>query len=599
VSDVIAYARQQVQSSPSLKLGFAGAAVLSVDFANSFQNLNGRLLIISVTLIIVLLLVVYRSVVMPAIPLLCVGIVFAISQGLFGAIARAIGLTINQQSSTLALTLVLGAGTDYTMFIASRFREELREYDNKYEAMWHTMTNIGEAIASSALIVVVTLLVLVLASLKFFSNLGPSAALAIACMLVAGLTLVPAVLVLLGRRAFWPYVPRYGETHASDRGFWAGVAAFVARQPLAVLAVTGLLFLGLAAASGTLKLRYDFVSNLPTSAESRKGQALLEKAGPADIGKLSPSEVFVSSKDAILNHLPQLAAISDSIANAQGVQNVTGFGGSPPPTADQVRQRDASLPAAQRMVSQDGLTARITVYLDQDPYGVPAMGLIPGIRNAARAPVKGGSLQVNVGGDTAVNADTRSDTTRDDLVLAPIVFLAIGLILGLLLRSVIAPIYLLASTLLSFLATLGLTSLVFVVIGGQSGIQSFVPTFMAVFLIALGADYNVFIMSRIREESHRLGLHDGTQRAVARTGGVITSAGLILAGTFAALITLPLSLLQQIGFSVAAGVLLDTFIVRALLVPSIVFLLGRWNWWPGSKGDIVETRPRPAVTTGD
>jgi uncharacterized membrane protein YdfJ with MMPL/SSD domain len=457
--------------------------------------------------------------------------------------------------------------------------------------MWHTMANVGEAIASSALIVIVTLVALLAASLKFFSNLGPSAALAIACMLIAGLTLVPAVLVLLGRVAFWPMMPRYREEHGSDRGFWAAVAAFVARHPAVTLAVTGGLFLVLAACSGALKLRYDFVSNLPPSSLSRQGQAMLEKAGPADVGKLSPTEVFVTSGDDVLNHFDQLAAITNSLARAGGVQQVTGFGGQGAATAQQVRQGDQALPPGQRLISADNRTARITVYLNRDPYTTGAMDLIPGIRAAARSPVKGSGLQVNVGGDTAQNADQRSDTTRDDLVLGPIVFLAIGIILGLLLRSVVAPIYLLLSTLLSFFATLGLTAIVFVVLRGQSGIQSFVPTFMAVFLIALGADYNVFIMSRIREEAHRLGLHDGTQRAVARTGGVITSAGLILAGTFAVLITLPVELLKEIGFAVAAGVLLDTFVVRALMVPSIVFLLGRWNWWPGSEGKVMAVRP--------
>jgi RND superfamily putative drug exporter len=428
---------------------------------------------------------------------------------------------------------------------------------------------------------VVTLLALLLASLKFFSNLGPSAALAIACMLVAGLTLVPAILVLLGRAAFWPVMPRFGEGHGSDRGLWSRVAEIVARRPAAVLAATGMLFVALALCTFTLEERYDFTSNLPPSSESRQGQALLERAGPADIGKLSPTLVFVTSSDSVGDHLPQLAAISDSVAKANGVQTVTGFGGSPPPSAAQVVQRDQSLPAGQRMVSADGRTARITVYLNRDPYGTPAMDLIAGIRNAARAPIKGSGLTVNVGGDTAVNADSRSDTMRDILLLGPIIFLAIGIILSILLRSVVAPLYLLATTLLSFFSTLGLTAVVFVVILGESGIQNFVPTFMAVFLIALGADYNVFIMSRIKEETHRIGLHDGTQRAVARTGGVITSAGLILAGTFAVLITLPVELLKQIGFAVAAGVLLDTFIVRALMVPSIVLLLGRWNWWPG------------------
>ncbi|MGI8550150.1 MAG: MMPL family transporter [Dehalococcoidia bacterium] len=576
--------RQQAAADPNLKTGFSGFAVQGADSSQAFKNLNGTLTVISVILIMVLLLAIYRSPILPLIPLVSVGMAYAISAGLFSAIARAFNLTVNPQSTSLALVLILGAGTDYTLFIVSRFREELRQNESTYEAMWHTMANIGEAIASSALIVVVTLLTLVLASLKFFSNLGPSAALAIACMLVAGLTLVPAILVLFGRLAFWPFMPRYGEQHREDRGYWNRVAAIVAARPGTVLAISGLVFLGLAVASIGLHQRYDFVSNFPPNYASRQGQELLEKAGPTDVGKLSPTSVFVTSDDAILSHADRLAAVSDALARTTGVQSVSGFGGSPRLSADQIQQRDTGLPPSQRSIAADGKTARITVLLNRDPYITAAMDLIPGIRRTAKNAVRGTSLATNVGGDTALDADTRSAVNRDLVVLGPLVFLAIGIILAALLRSLVAPLYLLLSTLLSYFATLGLTTLIFQGPFHETGIQDFVPPFMAVFLIALGADYNVFIMSRIREEAQRVGLHEGTQRAIARTGGVITSAGIILAGTFAVLLVPPLQFLKELGFAVAAGVLLDTFVVRALLVPSMVFLLGRWNWWPSRVG---------------
>lgn len=585
LSDPATQVEQVVKDSgkgdAALQTGVSGAVAQVVDSGKAFKDLNGILTIFSVILIFVLLVVIYRAILLPFVALISVGLAYALSQGLFGLIARGLGLLVNPQSTSLALVLILGAGTDYALFIASRYREELRQYESKYEAMWHTMANVGEAIASSALIVVVTLLVLVFASLKFFSNLGPSAALAIACMLLAGLTLVPAILVLLGRRAFWPAVPHFGETHNEDSGFWARVARVVARRPGAVLALTGGLFLVLAGATAGLKQRYDFVSNFPVSYPSRQGQGLLEKAGPADVGRLSPTTVYVSSNQPVLAQIDQLYAISEALAQTKGVQTVTPFSGPQRPTADQVRQRDAAQPDS-RIISADGKTAQIVVYLNENPYGARAMDLIPAIRSSARAAVKGRGLTINVGGETALDTDTRSDITRDEILLGPIIFLAIGIILAGLLRSAVAPLYLLASTLLSFFATLGLTSFVFQRFFGATGIQDFVPPFMAVFLIALGADYNVFIMSRVREEVHWIGIHAGTQRALARTGGVITSAGIILAGTFAVLLILPLQFLQQIGFSVAAGVLLDTFLVRALLVPSVVFLLGRWNWWPSS-----------------
>lgn len=592
VAQVEQYVRDKSAGAPGLQSGVSGPAALVADSTRAFKNLNGSLTVISVVLIVVLLLAIYRSPILPLVPLFSVFLAYTVSSGIFGLIAKAFNLVVNPQSTSLAVVLILGAGTDYTLFIVSRYREELRQNESRHAAMWHTMANIGEAIASSALIVVVTLLALVFASLKFFSNLGPSAALAIACMLLAGLTLVPAILLLFGRHVFWPFVPRYGEHHSEDRGYWTRIAALVAGRPVAVLLVTALLFVALAGGMFGLRQRYDFVSNFPANYPSRQGQELLEKAGPADVGKLSPTLVFVTSQNQILSHLPQLQAISDALAHTPGVSGVSGFGGSPPPSEARIQQADASLPPSQRVIAADGKTARITVFLNRDPYGTAAMDTIPAIRGNARAAARNSGLTINVGGETALDTDTRSDVTRDLEVLGPIIFLAIGIILALLLRSLVAPIYLLASTLLSFLATLGLTAIVFQGLLHESGIQDFVPPFMAVFLIALGADYNVFIMSRVREESHRIGLHDGTQRALARTGGVITSAGLILAGTFAVLLVLPLEFLKQIGFSVAAGVLLDTFIVRALLVPSLVFILGRWNWWPST----IEQTVLPAAT---
>jgi putative drug exporter of the RND superfamily len=587
---------KEQHGAPGLTTGVAGPAVQISDSNKAFANLSGKVTTVTVILIFVLLLAIYRSPILPLIPLLSVALAFLLSNGLFGAIANAAGLKVNPQSSSLTIVLILGAGTDYSLFIISRYREELRQYQSKYEAMWHTMANVGEAIASSALIVVVTLVTLILASLTFFSNLGPSAALAIACMLVAGLTLVPSILLLLGRVAFWPFVPRYGEQHAEDSGIWTRVAGAVAARPGVVAAATIAVFVVLALGSFGLKQRFDFVSNFPASYPSRQGQQLLEKAGPQDVGKLAPTNIYVTSDGPILDHVDQLAAISSALKGEKGVASVAGFEGQ---TAQQVQQSNQLLPPTQRTISADGKTARIDLNLATDPYGTPAMDLIASIRRAARAPVNGSGLTVNVGGNTAIQADERSDGNRDIALLGPIVFLAIGAILALLLRSIIAPLYLLATTLLSFFATLGLTVLVFQGLRGQSGIQNFVPTFMAIFLVALGADYNVFIMSRVREEALREGVHDGTRKAIARTGGVITSAGIILAGTFAALITQPLELLQQIGFAVAAGILLDTFVVRALLVPSIVLLLGKWNWWPSKAMRQIPARRTEPAPTGD
>lgn len=261
--------------------------------------------------------------------------------------------------------------------------------------------------------------------------------------------------------------------------------------------------------------------------------------------------------------------------------------------------------ASQSMVSPDGNVAHLQVTLDQNPYSLDAIEDFPSIRDTARNAASAAGLDagdVLVGGETAVAYDTKVANDRDTLVVLPLILLAIGIILGLLLRSVVAPLYLLATIMLSYSATQGISTVVFEDILGQAGVSGGTPFFLFVFLVALGVDYNIFLMARIREETVRHGLEDGTRRALGRTGGVITSAGVILAGTFAALMTLPLQDLFQIGFAVALGVLLDTFVIRTLMVPAIVLLLGRWNWWPSrgaGHGHAAISHPDAAVPASD
>ncbi|CAA9548434.1 MAG: hypothetical protein AVDCRST_MAG70-713 [uncultured Thermomicrobiales bacterium] len=478
----------------------------------------------------------------------------------------------------------------------------------------------------------VATLALLLATLRSTATLGPLLALAIGLMLVAALTLVPAILTILGRFSFWPFRPNY-DVRSNDpaiadeeaHGIWSRVAGVVARRPVGVLVSTVTVFLVMSLGLLQFEQTYDQITGLPEGTESREGFELLREAFPA--GELAPTDVYVRLPEGSDLFAPDTLARVDQVALAlastDGVSAVSGpsrpFGTGGGPGPDQVAAAAASLPVPVRdairagedpasgeppsdpalgeaialyavsagAVSRSGNVAALAVTLDENPYGPAALAMVPDLRQTAKDAAERAGLArdaVLVGGETATVFDTREANDRDTLIVLPLILLAIGVILALLLRSLVAPLYLLATIILSYTATLGISTFVFTTVLGQEGVSGGTPFFLFVFLVALGVDYNIFLMVRIREETGRYGLAIGTRRALGRTGGVITSAGLILAGTFGALMTLPLQDLFQLGFAVALGVLLDTFIVRSLMVPAIVLLLGRWNWWPGTAG---------------
>jgi uncharacterized membrane protein YdfJ with MMPL/SSD domain len=530
---------------------------------------------------------------------------------------------VNGQVTGILTVLLFGAGTDYCLFVASRYREELAHAADKHAAMRLAMRGVNEALVSSAGTVLIATLALLLASLRSNQALGPLLAIAIALMLLAALTLVPATLTVLGRASFWPFRPRLSDASAPEqRGIWARIATTVMRHPALTLAATVLLFGVLSLGALGIHPDYDSLQSLPSDRESVEGFELLREGFPA--GELALTEAYVVLPAGTSVFDPENLAMVDEVTLRLAEQEIVASvsspsrpfgadaefgpdavldavallpaevraaidtgggrpGGTPPDPGAPGTQAAGLYSAAVARVSPDREVAVIQVTLDVNPYSDEALAAVPGLRDAARDAAAEAGLApeaVLVGGETAVSYDTRAAQTRDERVVLPAILLAIGLILGLLLRSVVAPVYLLLTIVLSYFAALGLTVFFFQTVLGQSGIGPGVPFLLFLFLVALGVDYNIFLMARVREETARHGLEQGTLRALARTGGVITSAGVILAGTFAALTTLPLRDLVQLGFAVAVGVLLDTFVVRSLMVPAIVLLLGRWNWWP-------------------
>ena len=429
-----------------------------------------------------------------------------------------------------------------------------------------------------------------LATLRSYQSLGPVVAIAVALMMLAALTLVPALLTIIGRRAYWPKQPRHDPSPASlvDPGNWqrstyGRIGRVVLRRPRVVLAFTtcalALLILGLL----RYEPNYDQLASLPDNTESVRSFELLRAGFPA--GELAPTTVYVDLPEGAgvgrSDTLDQLDSLTTAIAEHPAVADAAGptrpFGASPdaPP--------GGSPADGARFVSADGGAVRIAVVLEQSPLSDEALDFVAELRDMAREEATRAGLDpagVLVGGDTAEAADTRSAGNRDNWVVLPLILLAIGVVLAVLLRSLIAPLYLMATIAFTYFATLGLAVLVFLVFFDHAGIGPSMPFFLFVFLNALSVDYNIYLMSRIREEARTAPLNEATGRALARTGPVITSAGLILAGTFSALMTLPLEDLVQLGFAVAVGVLIDTFVTRTLIVPALVAVFGRWTWWP-------------------
>jgi len=527
-----------------LRVAVTGPSGFSADAIKVFETLNGTLILAAGGLVLLLLVLIYRSPIFWIIPAIAIGFGELASRGLAYGITQ-LGVTVNGQSSSILSVLVLGAGTDYALLLVARYREELRRTDDRHEAMHHALANAGPAIVASGSTVAVALLALMLAKVNGTSGLGPIAAMGIAVALLSQLTLLPALLLIAGRRLFWPFIPHVGDTGTdATHGFWRRVGERVARRPRTVwVAATALLVV---LAFGLL----DFSTGLTQgnafrgTVESVTGQQLVAKAFPA--GASSPTQIVVSDP-------ARARAVARAVARVPEV-------------------------AAVRPVARGAPGVLLDATLRIDPNSQRAYDLVPELRAAARS----AAPHALVGGPSAVEHDLRQASARDTKLLVPITLLIVFVILVVLLRAIVAPLLLIATVVLSFAAALGTASIVYDVIFGFPGSDASLPLYAFVFLVALGVDYNIFLMARAREEALRAGTRAGMLRALAVTGGVITSAGVVLAGTFSALAVLPLVFLTEIGFVIAFGVLLDTLLVRSVLVPALVLDVGPTVWWPSA-----------------
>ncbi|MFE0357327.1 MMPL family transporter [Streptomyces nigra] len=532
-----------------LEVHITGPGGTSADFAEAFEGIDSTLLFAAMTVVIVMLLITYRSPSLLLVPLISVIVALFTAQALIYLLAEHAGLTVNGQSAGILTVLVFGAGTDYALLLVARYREELRRHDDRHEAMARALHRAGPAVIASGATVVVSMLVLLAAEMNSTSGLGPVAAIGVAVALIAMMSLFPALLVIFGRWIFWPVIPRLGTENPDERGVWARLGRRIAHRPRVTWVATAV---ALAICSlGLIQLRAEGLSNADAftdKPDSITGQEVSERYFPAGSGD---PLVIVSNR-------AQAVQVGRAVAETEGVV----------PTS-------LGLPPGTRPAWDGKVLFEATMTAPADSQA--AKETVERVRDAVHAVP---DADAKVGGGTAALLDMDRATTHDNILIIPLVLLVVLLILCVLLRALIAPLLLVGTVILSFTAALGISALAFRHVFDYAGEATDFPLFVFVFLVALGIDYNIFLTTRIREEATHQGTRPGVVTGLAATGAVITSAGLVLAGTFAALGTLPMVAFAEIGFTVALGVLLDTFIVRSVLVTSLFLDVGPSVWWP-------------------
>ena len=555
VSTVVDQIRDRVaDSGVDAEVYVTGPAGVLADFVEAFGAIDGLLLLVALCVVLVILLVVYRSPVLPFLVLFSSLLGLGVASAVIYALADGGVLDLNGQSQGILFVLVVGASTDYALLLVSRFREELREHRSRVVAMRRAYRGVVEPIVASGMTVILGLLCLLLSDLTSNQGLGPVGAMGVAGAMLTSLTFLPAVLVLLGRAAYWPFRPALGSEHPEVTGAWGRVARLVGRRPRATWVVT---LLALAAAAAFVPTFDDDgtaqTDVFLTEVDSVQGQEALSRHFETDAG----------SPVTILGPAPRLQDIVTTATATEGVASAA------PVTTPPGR------PGAQPTVVQGRVMVEATLSVAADTPAAQDAVL------ALRDQLDSVSPDVLVGGQTAIQVDTIQTSTDDRNLIVPAILLVIFVVLALLLRALVAPLLLLVANVLSFGATIGISALVFNHLFDFAGGDPSISLFGFVFLVALGIDYSIFLMTRAREEAMKQDTRPAMLRALSATGGVITSAGLVLAATFAALGVLPILFLAQIAFIVAFGVLLDTFVVRSLLVPAVCYDIGGAIWWPG------------------
>ncbi len=554
------------EAPANLKVYATGSTAIFADYNTAITETVDRTLIVTVVLVIILLLAIYRSPISPLIPLTVVTLAYLIARGIVAWLGQAEVFKVSGTASMLLIVVMYGAGTDYCLFLINRFRDELAQRGSPRQSVRFAVKNVSEVISSSAGTVMAGFLAMATAQLGLFNTTGPTLVIGVVVGLLAGLTLTPAMLGLLGQRAFWPGKARQRQTGALYRR----TSQLVSTRPLLTIGVIVLIMSPFALYGSGQQASYDTLADLPEEIASVEGFRLMEEHLGA--GNLQPltivTELGTENLTAEVEQVTQMLQAVDGVAAVRSASQPLGF----------PQEMNDTLAAMSAMyLNPETGAARFEVVLEDNPYSLDAMAATQRIRDQLND-VPG---QDAVVGSTAIQTDLRDTLAEDMRRTITLVLVGIFIVLLLMLRSVVAPMYLIGTILLSYGTTLGITRLVSEVLWGTDQLTWWVPFFMFVFLVALGIDYSIFLFGRIKEEVSRHGIQEGIHHAVEATGSVITSAGIIVAGTFGAMMGGEILGLAQIGFAVSVGILIDTFVVRTILDPALATFFGRWTWWPG------------------
>ncbi len=558
-SEVEAMKARATDGAAGMTVLITGPAGYAADSSDAFEGIDSTLLLGAVVVVVVILLFTYRSPVLWMLPVLSAGVALVCAQAVIYLLAHYAGLVVNAQSAGILTVLVFGAGTDYALLLVARYREELRRHHDRHDAMSTALHRASPAIIASGSTVVIGMLCLIAATTNSTRGLGPVAAIGIVIALACMLTLLPALLVAVGRWIFWPARPREGSPEPTATGRWARVGATIARSPRRTWIVTA--FVLAAVAVGITQLNATGLTNKESfigTPESVTGEEALARHFPAGAG----SPVAVVSNAANADQVRTVVAGTEGIDSASVTEPVSANG-----------------------------VGYLQATLTDPPDSDAAYQTIDRVRDRVHAIDGADAL---VGGNTAVNLDVQRAAQFDRNVIIPTILIVVFIILAILLRAVLSPLLLIGTVVLSFAAALGASALVFKYVFGFGGADTSFPLFVFVFLVALGIDYNIFLMTRVREETPANGTRRASLIGLAATGGVITSAGLVLAGTFSVLATLPLVAFAEIGFAVALGVLIDTIVVRSVLVTAMNLDVGPRIWWPNRLASVPDVEPTAA-----
>lgn len=560
--------------SGDVELYITGPAGIASDTLELFSNADLVLLFSTIGIILILLMIIYRSPLLALIPLIIAGVVQQVVDRVLGIAGKAGFFEFDSQSMSIMMILLFAALTDYSLFVFSRYREELKVNEDKFTSMKKAMQGVGEPIFFSAGTVLAAMLILFTAVYKPYQNFAPTFSTAMVIILLAGITLIPATFSLCGRRAFWPSIPRVvGVEDQKSETIWSRIAEKVTRKPFVSGGIV-LILLGVSAINmSQINYSFNLIKSFPDEMQSRKGFDLLEEKFSQ--GDLAPTDVLIVAKEKGDITKERIEAIQKELVGQTGVEKVS--------VSNDQRGKPV---VAESDPYKDKEVVKLSLTFKENPYEQKTMDALLKLRDHdERILEASGFDETNTdlyfGGETAKQTDVRALNSRDTILVVSLIVVLIFVLLMIQTRAIVAPIYMIATILLSYSSSMGISYFIFEKFCHFDSMSYRIPLYAFVFLVALGVDYNIMLMSRVQEELKEHGnLKRAVQQGVAKTGGVISSAGLILAATFAVLITQPIMELFMFGFVVAIGILIDTFLVRGVLVPAIILKLGKWNFWP-------------------